>query len=202
MWVARWDIGLSNWDEGIGQDVAGPRTRAAGADGRPSSRWMMLMVVLVVTTVAIALMTYALLVKPLAWGEDGELELSIVLEAPSMSSNGSIGCRYTLTNVGDTDLRILPPWDLVLSIVGPDNRTVQYTGAVPMLRPYEDGDLITLRSGQSWHMDLTISTSDWELRANETYGVRAVYEMGEQSSVGLPHWRGEVWSDTVPFSVT
>ena len=159
------------------------------------------MVVLVVAAVAIALMTCALLVRPLTWGENGELDLTIALDAPSMPPNGSIGCRYTLTNVGDTDLRILPPWDLVLSIIGPDNRTLQYTGAVPMLRPYEDDDLVTLRPGQSWHMDLTISASNWDLRANETYGVRAVYEMGEQSSVRLPYWQGEVWSDTVPFSV-
>ena len=45
-----------------------------------------------------------------------------------MSIDGAISCNYTLTNTGDTDLRVLPPAASWISIYEADNTSVSWVG--------------------------------------------------------------------------
>lgn len=179
----------------------GLRPPRAG-EGEPTrARWRLLVVMLVVVILTITLSTYILQVRPMTWGDEGELALTITLGAREMPLNGSIPCVLALTNVGDTDLRVLAPWSIWLVIRGPDGQAVQYKGPAVDRGPYMDKDLVTLRAGKTLREEQTISMDSWSLEAGLNYTVHARYHAGPESEVRLPYWQGEVLSVTEKFSV-
>ncbi len=154
--------------------------------------------------VVLAIVIGAYTIGPMLWGGNGELDLTITLDAASMPLGGSIGCQYTLTNMGTTSIRILPPRPIVLYIymVGSGNATVPYTGPVSEPKRYMNDDLVTLRPDESWRGVRTIDAGDWALVTDETYTVSTFYSIGEELQVWLPHWQGYIRSNEVQFTVT
>jgi hypothetical protein len=185
-----------------GGPVSGDTT-AEGKHARPLGRGAFLKVILFVAVVfALALIMYQFAYGPIHWGREGDPELTIALDAETMPLDGSITCIYTITNAGDSDLRVLPPSPFSLALVDSNNTSVQWVGPVyAPPPPYTNDDLITLKAGESRSWDVIISGSRWDLRANETYKVVARYKSREEGRVTLPYWRGELTSNEVRFSV-
>jgi len=154
-------------------------------------------VVVIVLTVLIIVSTRGLIF----WGGDGELVLTLTLDSSTMTLNGSITCHYKLTNVGPSSVRILPPFWGGLRIVDSNDSAVEYQGPVADRKPYQNDDLIVLRSGESWSQNMHIDGHNWALAVNETYRVSAVYTMGGESEVWLPYWQGSISSRAVEFMV-
>ncbi len=176
---------------------------AEGATPMPPGRGVFFKALLFIVIVfAIAILIYQFAFGPMSWGREGELELAISLANDTMPLDGSIKCSYVLANTGDSDLRILRPYLPSLVLFDSNNTTVRWVGPVAEPPPPDtNDDLVTIRAGESWSVEVVISASWWDLRANETYRVVATYRSREESRVTLPYWEGELSSNEVYFTV-
>ena len=92
------------------------------------------------------------------WGEEGELKLTITIERTEMSLNETIGLEYNITNIGDTDLRVLYPIGPQIEIFDSFNNSVQWVGAVIPTPPSPtNDDLEILEKGESKNFNYIIS---------------------------------------------
>ena len=132
------------------------------------------------------------------WGDDGELQLNLFSDEDEMELYGSINVTYELSNIGDSDLRILYPIGPNIHIFDSNNNSVQWMGEVMPTPPSpKNGDLKVLRKGESKSFNYIINTEYWDLHHNESYRIFGEYISGEQDQITLPYWKGELKSNEI-----
>jgi len=140
-----------------------------------------------------------------SWGADGELDLTISSEQTSMDVNETMTVTYTLTNTGDTDLRVIADFGMFgpgMSLYDSNGDNVDYQG--PMYAPEKDfggpPDHIILKAGKSRSYTRTFNQGSWDLHEGETYKVVGHYSAYE-NEISLPNWHGELESNEIFFDI-
>jgi hypothetical protein len=160
----------------------------------------------IVIVIVVLILVFALVVPiymTYSWGEKGELDLTISLDKDTIDIDGTITVTWTLENVGDTKVRIIPPSRGHIRITDSNGTRVWDRGpdfeAPP---PPTNRDLRVFKPGETITMKRSINDKDWELRSNETYSVYGFYTSVEEESVTLPFWKGELQSNKETFTIT
>jgi hypothetical protein len=187
----------------MGDGTAEAVARAGGEDAPRGGRTRNLTRIIVgaVVVLVVGLLVCDFAYGPMSWGRDGDLELTIEVDPGTMPFDGAISCNYTLTNTGDTDLRVLLPSRPWISIYETNDTSVRWVGPVTGRGHFTDDDLVTIRAGMSRSWELDISSQRWGLSANETYRVVGFLTTEGPDGVTLPHWQGELTSNEVTFDV-
>jgi hypothetical protein len=140
-----------------------------------------------------------------SWGADGDLDLGISADKATMALDDVISVTYTLTNTGDTDLRVIAdfgPWGPPVSVMDSNGDHVEYIGPMYSKEKMSAGppDYFVLKAGKSKSFTESISGNMYELRSNETYQLLGHYTAYEDE-IPLPHWVGELESNAVFFDI-
>ena len=141
-----------------------------------------------------------------SWGADGELELTISSEQTAIDINDSISVTYTLTNVGDTPLRVVADfryWGPPMSLYDSNGEHVDYIGPMyAMEKDYDRGppDHIVLKPGKSRSYSNKFSQDNYDIQEGQTYKVVGHYSAYE-NELSLPNWHGDLESNEIFFDV-
>jgi hypothetical protein len=141
-----------------------------------------------------------------SWGEDGDLELTISSQETSVDINDSISVTYTLTNVGDTPLRVVVDfsmWGPPMSLYDSNGDHVDYIGPMYSIeKDYYSGppDHIVLKPGKSKSYSNSFSRDSWDIQEGQTYRVVGHYSAYE-NEISLPNWHGDLESNEIFISV-
>lgn len=163
--------------------------------------------------------------KDLSWGRDGDLSLSIVLIknelncflAPQYVTTldmDSIPFDYTLTNIGNTSIRVLLPGgtfiDQTRNIVDENGSKVKMSYHSDPPWSFFNEMLITLNPGENLTERYFISNDQYQFAINHTYFVKGVYKMegfkeddipSDWTEPILPFWVGELETEYEEFRV-
>ena len=162
------------------------------------------------TMVVVTLLVGYFLIVPYmaerSWGAEGELDLTISSDQTTIDINDSITVTYTLTNIGDTPLRVIADfsfWGPPMSLYDANGDQVDYIG--PMYAPEKDFDRgppdhIVLKAGKSKSYSNTFSQDNWDIQEGQTYKVVGHYSAYE-NEISLPNWHGELESNEISFNV-
>ena len=173
-------------------------------------KWIV--IIIVIAIIASILIAYQY--SPYSWGDKGTLEISISLDKTNITINNTINATVTIENIGDTKIRILSTYD------GGSRMDVYYKSNGTLLErndvfsryfiPPDNSRLIIIEPGQNYTFTNLISPPDddvsyiWMLSENTTYFAQARFLKFSDSyyeDITLPHWTGELESNTVDFHV-
>jgi hypothetical protein len=137
-----------------------------------------------------------------SWGDKGELSLDLSLDRTSMGLNGSINAGLFLTNVGDTDVRVVDKYHILLEITDVHNASVVEEGDSPIYSSYQDSDLTVISAGEDIIKTIEIR-NNWHYNLSKpgTYHVKGVFFTEDYTSITLPYWKGKIYSSQVEFEV-
>ena len=134
------------------------------------------------------------------------MSLYVQLENEEFRINGSCELNYTLTNSGNSVLRVFFPFWYV-----PSNMIIIYNDQHDIIRtrmeweppPEPNGDdLVTLKPGESVSRSIMLSNELYFFETNTTYNIMGKYIVMEMESIHLPYWRGELFSDIIQVTIT
>ena len=173
------------------------------------SKWSKRRIIFLLTTVIILIVIFSSVYYFLFYGANGEIQMTVEVVENHIQVNSSFSVKITITNIGETGVRINKP-ELSSSLeLRYPNRTYasgwigSYYSDLDYCEFPENhySDLIVLSPGKSTHYIVTFFSSENNFDVSGNYTVKGYYESFNYSKLTVSMWKGYIHSEITTFHI-
>jgi hypothetical protein len=174
-----------------------------------SSKWSKKRINFILITAIILIVVLSLVYYFFFYGANGEIQMTVEAVEDHIQVNSTFSVRVTITNIGETGVRIIKPElssDLELRY---PNGTLAKTWRTSRwdnlgweeFPEYHFNDLYVLSPGKSTDFIVTFYSSENNIDIPGNYTIKGYYESYNYSNLIVSMWKGYIYSDIVTFTV-
>ena len=136
------------------------------------------------------------------YGKEGKLKLTIEPPTGPIFTNSSFSMQVTLTNIGETDIRLPPFHARTKYIFYPNRSQVRFHGEKSKAVVYGNKDLFVLPAGKSVRRTITFSPDLYDFDVPGTYSISTSYcRFKFEDFIKFSHWEGCKSSKYIEFTI-
>ena len=137
--------------------------------------------------------------------EKGTLSIHIESNYSQLPENGTVSINYILSNIGDTTVRIIKLeyyfYDQLLIVRNPNGSIVRPVMSWAPPTDPTNVHLIEFHPDEVSIVSFNLTSNHYPFLCGNSYKIQGRYSLGNISTIGKTHWKGEIYSEIISLSI-